>query len=331
MAGRLTSVLALSAALVATGPAAGAYLPPPSGADGSEAGAAAAVWRGVRYGNRGREPGARRDEMQLMDVYAPSNYPSGVKGAVLFLHGGLWARGSRNYYRFQTREVFLARGYVFCTPEFILQSFPADPPHQGATFAEILKDVDLAAAGLSRFLGMFGIRTDRFIIAGESSGGHIALLYAYDAANPTVLGLGLRHSVPFDTVVDFAGPADLLTMDGGKPSSEMSPEDPRMIARIVVKRLCGLSDDATDEELIPLAAKWSPVNLVCRESPMTIMAYGKLAFLLPTDGLVPYSQMKRLKSKLSACGARFESNTLMYTRHDMVAADAADWACDILR
>ena len=299
---------------------------PPEGPDGTTGTLAQGEWRGVRYGQRGGG-GLPPDANQVMDVFAPSLSPSQVPAAVMFIHGGMWTYGSRNYYRRETREKFLERGFVFCSPEFILQSPPVDPPEKEAVFPAMLADIDLATSRLKTFLSRLGIQPAKFIIAGESSGGHLALMYAYDKADPSVLGLGLKHEIDYDAAVGIASPVDLLTIDGGEPSASLNPLDPRLMVRIVVKRLVGLADNATDEELIPLVFKWSPVNLVRAESTPTILAYGKFPFL-SSDGIVPSAQMKALTGRLDQCGVKHVSRTLSWTRHDMVAAEAADWICD---
>ena len=79
------------------------------------------------------------------------------------------------------------------------------------TFDEMLADIDAMVSHLPGLAKAIGISIPRIAIGGSSAGGHLSLLYAYDGANPSVLGLGLKHSVPVACVFSDCGPSDLAS------------------------------------------------------------------------------------------------------------------------
>jgi acetyl esterase/lipase len=120
----------------------------------------------LRYGN-----GSRR---QSLDVFAPKGSASERFPVVLFVHGGTWMVGDKNFfgiYRGVGRT--LARhGIVAVMTNYRLSPLVRHPEH--------VKDVARAYAWVCRHIDRHGGDPDRIILAGHSSGGHLAALLATD-------------------------------------------------------------------------------------------------------------------------------------------------------
>ena len=137
------------------------------------------------------------------------------------------------------------------------------------------------------------------------------IVYAYDQDAPEKLSLGLSHKVRISRIVDIVGPTDFLSFgDNMKtPTSKLSDKDPRKPIRILLKRLVGMADDAPDEDVLPLAAKWSPVNLVTSRSVPTMMAYGQLMPLVKTISGFSSAMPSTSGSIMSNCGSSATPST----------------------
>jgi len=97
-----------------------------------------------------------------IDLYGAGDAPRPV---LLFLHGGQWQRLSRDESGFAAPA--LAReGVVLAVPDFGLIT--------DVTLAEMVADVRLALGWLWRNCAHFGGDADSILVAGHSSGGHLA-------------------------------------------------------------------------------------------------------------------------------------------------------------
>lgn len=317
-------------------------------------------WHDVRYGSREDLPDegsgfsgrignwgvrdcpwrmATHRTAQAMDIYAPPGRVATNAVVVLFLHGGAWSHCfDKDAVSYRLVDALMAKGAVMCSAGYILQSDNTlngtikTPAREGATFAGMLRDVDGAASRLRTILPLMGVENPRFVIAGESAGAHLALLYAYDQDAPEKLGLGLRHDFRVSKVVSIVGPTDLSTIDSASMlimdrmlASDRPEESLRARFAILFNRLCGLPDDTPVDALRPYAKKWSPVALVSPKSVPTVLAYAQMLPLVETDGIVPLSQKKELENLLKLNGVRFRSRVFMGLTHADVSFKGADW------
>ncbi|MBR1586970.1 MAG: alpha/beta hydrolase fold domain-containing protein [Kiritimatiellae bacterium] len=235
--------------------------------------ARAYVCKDVPYGERQVGQGAAHaDVAQAYDLYLPGNIGEIEKTAPFFLyvHGGSWKRGSKAGHAKLFVEM-AEQGFVVASMNYAL----CDPKKGGVhTFADMLADIDAMVSHLPRLARAAGISIPRIAIGGGSAGGHLSLLYAYDGANPSVLGLGLRHAVPVACVFSDCGPSDLA-----------SPEF--MVAGLDWKKgavenwygmLCVLAGGRYRQEdvrtTVERLVKHSPVTLVNAKCPPTICLYG---------------------------------------------------------
>ncbi len=275
---------------------------------------------------------------QRLDIYAPAQGASRDAPVVLFLHGGAWSQPfDKDAIPVALLDAFLAKGFVVASADYILQSDVTvngdldAPAREGATFEAMLRDVDAAAGLLKRALPLIGVEAPvGFAIAGESAGGHLALLYAYDQGCPERLGLGLGHAFRVTRAVAIAAPVDFASIDGNtdKATVRYGKKDLRRRFRILLKRLVGGPDDLDDAELWRRAAKWSPKDLVSSEAPPTVLAYGQVFPFVPTDGAIPVSQMEDLEAALKAAGVPCAARRFLGSNHAEVAGDGAEWIVD---
>jgi acetyl esterase/lipase len=109
-------------------------------------------------------------ERHTLDVFAPQE----AKGApvVLFVHGGGWVRGDKNFYGlYRGLGRFLAgNGVVTLMTNYRLSPEVRHPEH--------IKDIARAFAWTRRHAAEYGGDPDRIILAGHSAGGHLVALLA---------------------------------------------------------------------------------------------------------------------------------------------------------
>jgi acetyl esterase/lipase len=106
---------------------------------------------------------------QRLDVYAPE----GARAApvVVFFHGGSWATGAKEQYRF-VGQALASRGIVAVVASYRL--FPA------VQFPEFVDDAARAVAWAHANAARHGGDPDALFVMGHSSGAHMAALVALD-------------------------------------------------------------------------------------------------------------------------------------------------------
>lgn len=266
---------------------------------------------------------------QFLDVFAPAKAPKPDATVVLFLHGGAWAANDdKDSAPLGLFGPLTAAGAIACTADYILQTARSEglfpPARKEATFAEMMRDIDAACAKLKEFAGELGVTEPHFVIMGESAGGTLALLYAYDQGNPDHMGLGLLHPMPVAKVINSVGPTD-FTDSEFQESGKVVVLGVRINPfKVLVNRLCGLPDYTPDSKTLVALEKWSPVKLVCPKSPPTAIAHGAIGDG-KTDGLVPVSQMTLLESALKAAGVPCTVKKFSGLNHGEVTWRGAPW------
>ena len=259
-------------------------------------------------------PVNRHETAQTYDVYYPANHGPETP-VLLYVHGGAWCMP---YDKNAAAEFFMgiaASGWAVYSMNYVMPSMkaltrPGATRRKGATFADMLRDIDLMAAEVGRDARRRGFRCGRIAIGGESAGAHLASLYAYDQDNPKPLSLGLAHPVRIGLLLNLIGPIDLsdgqlaklfpTTFRFSKPKKDylaffsgFMPECP-----------------ATTKGL----AKYSPINLITTNSVPTIASYSQMAGC-DHDGIIPVGQFVALTNRLSACGVPFVGRLHPNTKH----------------
>ena len=237
--------------------------------------AKAHVCKDLPYGGRQVGKGAVHERVaQTYDLYLPGNIGEIERSApfYLFVHGGSWKHGSKAGRRAKLFAAMAEQGFVVASMNYVLCNDKLGGSH---TFAEMLADIDAMVSHLPSLAKAVGISIPRIAIGGNSAGGHLSLLYSYDGANPSVLGLGLKHAVPVACVFSDCGPSDIASPEfivAGLDWKKGSFDDWYGLLCALAGGRYGQEDIRTTVERL---AKYSPITLVNGKCPPTICLYGE--------------------------------------------------------
>jgi acetyl esterase/lipase len=262
------------------------------------------------------------DRKLVCDVWQP---PAGVPSsglAVVYLHGSAWCMLDKD---FGTRPLFhhlTAQGHVIVDVAHRL--FPeTDIPGMVADTKRALAWVKHHAADLQ-------IQPDRVVVAGGSSGGHLALLAAYAPDDPTLTPAELASSdQQVCAVVSLYGQADLAAhYDHTSQHKSCRPDDPQPDWDAPpppwARRLFG--PDAGRLQLVPASrldwlvggtpcelpdryAQLSPLHRVHPDCPPALLVHGE------HDEMAPVAAMRRLQRRLEQAGVPVTGVYLPHTDH----------------
>lgn len=136
-----------------------------------------------------------RGHQLSLDVYRASGVDAGAP-VVVFLHGGSWQHGRREYYRF-VGQALSARGVLVVVPDY------RKAPHD--RFPAFVEDAAAATAWAHAHATEFGGDAGRVFVMGHSAGAHMAALLGTDARY--LARWGLRPD-QLAGVIGLAGPYD---------------------------------------------------------------------------------------------------------------------------
>lgn len=233
---------------------------------------------GVTYGTH---------KAQTMDLCYPPSRPTNTSGFLL-VHGGGWSSGDKT--DFAGLCATIARlGYVAATIDYRMFG-------DGATYADMLADIDLALATYRDVARTDGWPVTKVALLGASAGAHLSLMYAYTREPTLPIGFVVGMSSP----TDFLDPA-YLSAAGSAEYGQLS-------------NLLGVSvtKDTVDQRRAAIEAA-SPTYRVTANAPPTILAHGS------KDTLVPYSNAVLLSARLAALGVTHELLTYPNSGHDLAA------------
>jgi acetyl esterase/lipase len=106
-----------------------------------------------------------------LDLAMPANFGPEIRPALVIVHGGGWAMGSKNVDVYQKMMVDYAhKGYVTINVEYRLTG--------EAEFPACIEDVKCAVRWLRAHADQYGVDPDRIGAYGHSAGAHLALMLA---------------------------------------------------------------------------------------------------------------------------------------------------------
>jgi acetyl esterase/lipase len=235
---------------------------------------------------------ASSTELKL-DVYQPSGAPA-VKPVVVYFHGGGWVEGRRQAASLLLLP-FLAQGWAVVNADYRLARVAPAPA--------AAVDARCVLHWVHRMAERYGFDRDAIVLAGDSAGGHLALLAAM---------------LPSGSAFDHACPAPDEMRWNGRPRPE-----PRVAA---VVNWFGVTDVAAllegpeqrnfavewfgeQPHRLALATQVSPLTWVRKNSPPVITVHGD------SDPVVPYRHALALHRALDQSGVRHKLLTVPGGRH----------------
>lgn len=286
---------------------------------------------------------------QLFDVYLPEA-PGRVSAnapVLLYLHGGAWCmRWDKDAEGYQMIRRLCEQGFVVCSMDYQLQNdLMTDEKavcRPSATFADMLRDVDAAVTHLKTFLPSIGVRPKKIAVGGGSAGAHLSALYACDQANPSALGLGLRHDLPIGFELDVIGPMNFCSdgmRDAAVEAGERFVRDGRAPTdtngRFVTLLGWLAGEDAYQAfrrggaaAVEAILRRWSPLSLVNGRTPPFVFAYNKLHPFSGTDGLVETAHAEDMAEALEKAGVESTTRFCWFRFHGAFTDWQLDWIAE---
>ncbi len=221
------------------------------------------------------------DRENVMDVYLPANRTTATTKVIILLHGGAWSQNDKSDQYFAP-VVDSVRKRLPDWAVFNLNYRLAKLTGQNL-FPSQEEDVKTAVKYIFDRRQSLGI-SDKWVIGGESAGGHLALLQAYKYNSP----------VKFKAVIDFYGPTDMTDL---YRFYETIPDAlDREASLLGLRTLLGGTPTGNPQ----MYSNSSPINFVNAQSPPTIILQGEL------DDVVPMRQSEALRDKLASFGVTHE-------------------------
>lgn len=198
---------------------------------------------------------------QTLDLYLPASQPAPL---VLWVHGGGWKSSDKSWILV---PYLVAKGYAVASINYRYSS--------EAIFPAQIQDANEALNFLLHHAEEYGLDKNRVAVAGDSAGGHLALLLGLARDEG---GFGADANVRPRAVIDFFGPTDFTVFTEAPPAG----------AEDVITQLLG----ASPRDRPDLAKAASPVTYVTAASPPVLILHGD------KDSVVPASQSRVLADLL---------------------------------
>lgn len=217
----------------------------------------------------------------LLDVYLPA-HASKPLPLVVWIHGGAWMVNDKyadmSYMR-ETVKGCIDSGYALASIDYRYSTT--------AKFPAQIQDCNQAIQYLYDNAAKFNIDKNRIALIGFSAGGHLASLLGLSNNNniPSFYHDGHRPAFKVRTVLDFYGPADLVSFSMGTDTSENNDRSP------ISTLLGAMGLDRPD-----LAKMASPVTYIDKNDPPFFIVQGE------KDQSVPWTQSQLLHSWLQLAG-----------------------------
>ncbi|HUC83773.1 MAG TPA: alpha/beta hydrolase [Candidatus Acidoferrales bacterium] len=215
---------------------------------------------------------------QNFDLYLPGQKKGPPCPLIIWIHGGAWKSGFKDW---DNVKYLVRRGYAiasidyrFC-PEF---QFPAQ-----------IEDCNAAMNFILAHASEYGVDGKRFVVAGASAGGHLALLLGLARAETH---FGAEAAIRPLAIIDFFGPTDFNKMLEDLQGIHSQPG--LNLLHEVGPELLGTPVEQPTEQ----ARIASPINYVSAASPPVLILQGG------RDELVPAVQSRRLQKALEQAGVK---------------------------
>ncbi|MCZ4244719.1 alpha/beta hydrolase [Pedobacter punctiformis] len=230
----------------------------------------------IHYGDKDRN---------LMDVYLPANRSVKIPFVIL-IHGGAWTMAGKEYVR-DYQDSLLKNGIA-----------SASINHRYANntdihYPQMLDDINTALNYCSEHAKEWNIRDKGFVMAGVSSGAHLALLYAYTTTKK------------INAIVEFCGPTNLTDTTILNYAGKVGLMD-------VIQKMTGKTYKK-GEAIDPEFSKSSPITQI-KNIPVLII-HGT------ADPVVNFSQSQQLSDTLDKQHIKHKLVTIKGAGHDLNLKD----------
>jgi acetyl esterase/lipase len=221
----------------------------------------------------------------LLDLAHPTE-GAGPRPAIVFIHGGAWAGGSRTDYR-STIERAARRGYVAATIDYRLTQVDLKTKVGKVPFPAQIHDCKCAIRWLRSVATTYHIDVNRIGVSGGSAGGHLSLLVGLIDPMAGLEGNGghAEQSSRVQAVVNYCGPTELS-------AAYADVND----VQVFLNALCG----GTPESAAEAYRVASPVTYVSMDAPPVLTLHGE------KDTIVLVSQARLFDDAMKKAGARHE-------------------------
>jgi acetyl esterase/lipase len=211
----------------------------------------------------------------------------GPAPAVVYFHGGGWARGDRSAFAAERHHPLASRGITVVSASYRFSGEAAWPAQLSDARAAVQYVVDHAEA--------LGVDPARVSVWGASAGGHLATMLGL-LSGRTYAGLSETFPAVWRAVAWFA-PHDLVRLAGDEPEPDAvwPSAIPRPTADSLAPEL-RLVGAATAEEGRSALRGASPVQHVSSEAAPLLLVAGN------RDAMMPLAQARRMARRLAEAG-----------------------------
>lgn len=223
-----------------------------------------------------------------IDLQLDVAYPKEGKGpypAIVFIHGGAWAGGTRKDYKSSIQSA-ARRGYVAAAISYRLTQFDPTTKIAKFPFPAQIQDCKCAIRWLRSVADNYHVDKDRVGVTGGSAGGHLSLLVGM--ASGEKLFDDDRYadqSSAVKAVVNYCGPTELVA-----EFNDVVPVQDFLFA------LC----KGTPETSADMYKFASPITYVGKQNPPILTFHGEV------DDIVPVGQAKLLDEAMKKSDARHQ-------------------------
>ena len=230
---------------------------------------------------------------QILDLHLPERESDRPIPLLIWIHGGAWLGGNHSN---PPMLHLLGKGFAVASIEYRFS--------QHAIWPAQSHDCKAAIRHLRANAKQFGLDADRFAVAGDSAGGHLAAFMGTsgsvaalegDLGNPGV-------SSHVQAVIDFYGPTDLTLMAAQSDSDSIIDHD---AADSPESRLMGGPIQSRHE----LARTANPITTIDANDPPFLILHGD------KDRLVPHAQSVILANALIEAGVEVTMKTITGAGH----------------
>ena len=218
-------------------------------------------------------------ELELR-IYEPDETgESGPRAGIVVIHGGGWTSPGTRHTAMHCRY-FARRGMVAINIEHRLAN-----KETGVRMVDVVTDCRDALRALFIEADRFGIDRDRIVVAGESSGGHLAAMLAL---TPTAEVTGAPDTKACPAAAVLYNPClDLEALPWMRKHAALAP----------------VGAVPEEETWRDRARRWSPIGHLDAGDPPLLVIHGA------EDGVVPVEQIERFAKKAQAVEVPIETHT----------------------